>query len=221
MDNSIRKELANLRQSGDTSADFTAANVVDGDNNSTEVFEQTGFTTSIRKISCSILELVIKEPSPKLTDRERTIPAGEYGILDGNDQPLLVKSSELLINSDGSSDRDLLPGVNILGQYTNKDGHQYEVISFLYNKLDANGNPETDERVIIMTGVGYGEHPGHPGQPPTWYLVGPQIGTQSHDIDGGIILNQLDIEIPSKNFSVACITGNLLGVAILANPALR
>jgi hypothetical protein len=154
---------------------------------------------------------------PQLTDREKTIPNGEYGLLDGNDKPILIEPSKLLIDLNSSSDRDLFPGAKIQGQYTDKDG-QYNVISFLYNKLDTNGNLEKDKRVIIMTGIGYGEHPGHPGQPPTWYLVGPQIGTQSHDTSENIKLNQFDKEIPSKNFSIACIIDNPLGEAILANP---
>jgi len=157
---------------------------------------------------------------PQLAGKEKNISTGEYGLLDGSDKPILVEPSKLLISPDGSSDNNLFPGAKILGQYTDKDG-QHDVVSFLYHKLDANGELETDERIIIMTGIGYGEHPGHPDQPPTWYLVGPQIGAQSRGTDEAIKLNQLNQEIPSKNFSIACITGNPLGEAILANPARR
>ena len=147
----------------------------------------------------------------QLTGQEKFIPGGEYGLLDGSDKPVLVELDKLSI----SSNRDLFPGVKIQGQYTSDDG-QHDVISFLYHKLDANGALETAERVIILTGIGYGEHPGHINQPPTWYLVGPQIGTINEQIE----LDQLDFNKPisSKNFSVACISGNPLGEAILANP---
>jgi hypothetical protein len=150
---------------------------------------------------------------PHLAGRELLVAAGEYAMLEGTEEPLAYNANKVVT----AGTLNPLPGVTQYGKYREANGLSRPIVSFRYHKLDAEGQLEDVDRVIIQTGIGYGEHDGHPGQPPTWYLVGPQISTLSRktglftsvETDGAII--------QPKHFSVACITDGPLGQAILAN----
>lgn len=160
---------------------------------------------------------------PDLEEKKRIVQPGEYRVLDGDDQPLRTDGDRIHFYDNGGPvnyrPRGLV-GVQARGWYeTGKIGEPKEIVSFLYHKRGDDGNLETEERAIVLTGIGYGEHPGHVGQEPTWYLVGPQIGTFDHQT-GELLTFVGDHEAVSpKNFSIACITGGPLGEPVLANPA--
>lgn len=83
------------------------------------------------------------------------------------------------------------------------EGIGLPIVAFNYAKTDMSGVRETNERVMIWDGEGFGVHAGHTGQEPAQYLVGRQIGTFS---DG-----QLVIDVPKdggrRNFSMDSIVG--------------
>ena len=159
-----------------------------------------------------------------LWGKERSVQPGEYKLLDGTDEPAHIKSGQMFVITEGPQSVDVMPGVHHRGMYSSeglasRDGKQERIISFLYHKFGADGQLETTERAIIFMGIGYGVHPGHQGQEPTWYLVGHQLGTidpETRQLHG---FPDHDMEIPAKHFSIACITGGPLGEPVLANPA--
>lgn len=155
-----------------------------------------------------------------LEEKKELVQPGEYKVVDGDDEPLQVDSGKVhIFDDDGPKDyKPGLPGVYLRGWYGIDGEEPKEIVSFLYHKLDNDGNLETEERAIILTGIGYGEHTGHTGQTPTWYLVGPQIGTFEHESGQSIDFVD-DSTVSAKNFSVACITDGPFGEPILANPA--
>lgn len=158
-----------------------------------------------------------------LEEKKRTVQPGEYKVLDGDDQPLRTDGDRVRFYDKGGPVNYKprgLSGVYLRGWYETGEGMgAKEIVSFLYHKFNGEGNLETEERAIILTGIGYGEHPGHVGQEPAWYLVGPQIGTFDHET-GELLTFVGDHEaVAPKNFSIACITGGPLGEPVLANPA--
>jgi hypothetical protein len=163
---------------------------------------------------------------PHLEEARLQVQPGEYKLLEGNDKPITFNERKFRkymggYNPDNEFSR-IIPGVHAVGMYSeaglDQTGEFTRLASFLYHKQDANGELEKVERVIIYTGTGYGEHPGHPGQPPSWYLVGPQIGTLDPETKELTYLPKEGEEVAAKNFSVACISGGPLGEPILANP---
>jgi hypothetical protein len=155
---------------------------------------------------------------PSLWPEQQEVGPGEYKLVDGKDEPISTQAGEIIIITEGNQlHPDPLPGVHSRGIYKMSD----RIVSFLYHKTDASGELETTERAIVLQGIGYGEHPNHKGQPPTWYLVGPQIGTIDHETGRVVSMPEADIEIPAKHFSVACITDGPLGEPLLANPTLQ
>ncbi len=115
-----------------------------------------------------------------------------------------------------------LPGIYHRGSWRELDDQGNEVnlpvISFLYNKKSRAGELEAEERLVILRGFGYGSLlPDHKGQPPTWYLIGADIGKVDHQT-GQITTLAEPGDLKVKNFSVACINDGPLGQALLANP---
>ncbi len=156
---------------------------------------------------------------PALYGKNLGVPRGEYRLLQGSDKPAQIRHGQIdIITGDQQLFGDPFTGVHARGLYQDAHGNTKPIVSFLYHKLDDTGRLETTERAIIFEGVGFGEHPGHKGQPPTWYLVGPQIGTIDHETGEVVSMPQADVEIPAKHFSMACITDGPLHRLILANP---
>lgn len=159
---------------------------------------------------------------PSLNHKTLSIKAGEYGMRKGEDRPIDFDPANLAIFDDNQVTDDPMSGVRYRGWYREQapDGEENlrQVVSFLYHKLDSTGALETTERAIIWEGIGFGEHPGHAGQEPTWYLVGPQIGTFDTQTGDFSAVPEAGV-IEPKHFSLACITDGPLGEAILANPA--
>ncbi|MDB5175797.1 MAG: hypothetical protein JWM81_655 [Candidatus Saccharibacteria bacterium] len=155
-------------------------------------------------------------PFPWLRGVERQVPPGKYLLVDGAAPTIRFDARNLLDRPAENRVLASMPGIHHHGVYAASAAKKEPVISFLYHKLSSDGQPETTERLIIFEGIGYGEHSAHKGQPPTWYLVGPQIGT----ITSGTApdFEPSDSYLDSKHFSIACITGGPLGEAILANP---
>lgn len=157
-------------------------------------------------------------PFPSLEGAERAVRRGDYRVVDGSDAPLWLAPDDLdVMGRPGQYYPNLLPGVRMRGTYSAGD-RELPIVSFLYNKLDSDGQRERDQRVIIATGIGYGVHPGHTGQPPTWYLVGPKVGTIDHVTGEFVSSVRHTAETPANNFSIACITNGPFGVPLLANP---
>lgn len=97
---------------------------------------------------------------------------------------------------------------------------KYAVVSFLYHKRGRDGNLEEADRVVVVSGLGAGVHPDHHGQDPTFYVVGPQIGTWDMATDTYAFVPK-DTALFSKNFSLDCMTFGVCSEnPILANPAL-
>lgn len=201
------------------------AEVVEGNDASARVLEKAGFGRAIGRVVGRLSFEVTQQPRilfPSLYGRHQLVDAGEYEVLHGTDALVQVSRDRLWIVTEGPSfNRDPFPGIHDRGLHA-EPGRGQRIISFLYHKLDPEtGQLERDERVIIWEGIGYGEHSGHQGQPPTWYLVGSQIGTIDHEtgefVPVASLTEQAGADIPAKHFSMACIDGPL-GFAILANP---
>jgi hypothetical protein len=157
---------------------------------------------------------------PSLMGKERTVEADTYKLLEGVDTIIRLRTEGITIfDRNHMPYSDPLPGIKYRGVYTDHNDNRLNLISFLYHKTDQEGRLETIERAIVLEGIGYGEHPGHAGQPASWYLVGPQIGTFYH-ITGTPTIDENDSVIIAKAFSIACITNGPLGDPILANPKL-
>ncbi len=156
---------------------------------------------------------------PVLTEREQQVGPGDYRVISGDDSPVDFDPGSL----DGSVPeytKDLIPGVRTIAQHWELDGEQnpvaFPVVSFLYNKVNPKtGGLETEERVLVLRGRGYGEHPGHQGQAPARYLVGSQIGTRNPET-GEVEIPQTPRTIPVKHFSEACIVAGPYQETILA-----
>ena len=156
-----------------------------------------------------------ESPFPSLAGKELAVPAGEYRLISGSDEPIQFDPSRFDELAD--ADYPTLAGQHFRGLYMLDNGTSCSVLSFLYHKLDAQGNLEETERAVIATGVGYGEYPSHEGQPRTWYIVGAQIGTVDPRF-GDFDINAAPGLITPKNFSMACMVGNPFGEPLLANP---
>jgi hypothetical protein len=162
-------------------------------------------------------------PHFSVRGREKTVKPGDYELLQGSSDALQIKASRIHIVPEGQPQIQTDPylGVHSRGLYVGEDPEQnLPVVSFLYHKNGPDGRLETIERLIISTGIGYGAHPGHVGQDPTWYLVGAQIGTFDHGTGQIVSMVEGEASIETKAFSIACIAGGPLGDPILANPAL-
>ena len=148
-----------------------------------------------------------------------TIGSGEYFLLQGNAKPFKFNCDSLDLfpkSADGPC-----AGVGHLGEYyyldeTGKD-ISLPVVAFLYQKWNRYGHRESEQRVVIMTGLGYGTHPEHEGRQPSEYLVGPQIGTYNKKTNILTSLNDSQEIIEPNHFSIACIVGNPYGKVISAN----
>lgn len=187
---------------------------------SMHVSENAGLQLAARGSKWFTYELIGERPCPfpSLEGLEHTVEKGDYRKINGSDATLLLTPDDLdIIRRPNQHYPELLPGVRMQGVYStgNRD---LPIVSFLYNKLDGNGQRERDPRVIIAEGIGYGVHSGHLGQPPTWYLIGPKVGTINHQTGEFESAIQSATEVPSNNFSIACITGGPFGVPMLANP---
>lgn len=166
------------------------------------------------------LELERPRVFPQLEAKAGQVQPGQYELIDGSADSLFVVRDQIVPHSKAPNPyKPAVSGVNGIGLYIHSgpNAGAKPIVSFLYHKLDAQGNLEMDERVIILTGTGYGEHPGHAGQDPTWYLVGAQIGTIDHET--GLFVRSVDNEsVQPKHFSLACISDGPLGEPVLANP---
>jgi hypothetical protein len=150
----------------------------------------------------------------------REVEPGEYKRMRGSNDALEVRSGMIfLLEGDAPRHSDPIPGVHLRGYYDPRgDGESSQpVVSFLYHKLDSEGNLETTERGIVLEGIWFGVYLDHIGQEPSWYIVGPQIGTFDRDT-GDLITVEYGESIEAKNFSVACVDGNPFGEPVLANP---
>lgn len=161
-------------------------------------------------------------PLAHLWSQAHEVPAGEYRLLQGSDEPAQIRPGQIYVITEGPSSPDILPGVHNRGVYNSegigsRQGENEQILSFLYHKHDSEGKLEVTERAIIFRGIGYGMRPGHAGQEPTWYLVGPQLGTIDPETRQAIGFPDSDIEIPAKHFSISCITDGPLGEPVLAN----
>lgn len=110
------------------------------------------------------------------------------------------------------------PGVTNRGNYGSERAGILPVGSFMYFKNDKTGALEVNERLIIITGMGYGVHPDHAGQPESEYLIGAQIGVIEADTRKPKLAFAMGELIVPKNFSVSCIVG-AVDCPILANPS--
>lgn len=157
---------------------------------------------------------------PQYYREQSRVQAGEYKLVDGTDAPVETKAGRIMTYKNDEQDLDRrLPGIKVRGHYFDDEHGRSQIVSFLYYKQNSEGELETEERVILFGGIGYGELlPDHAGQPPTWYIIGPQLGTfdpETREFHG---FPEEDVKIPAKNFSIACIVGGPLGEPILANP---
>lgn len=206
--------------------DKVYAKVVDGNKKSEHVLERAGFSLAKSEDDVLIFDFQEREPVlfPSLDGKEQDVAPGDYKLLQGSDEPAQIREGQIhIITEDGQLNSVPLPGIHSRGLYNSgglseMQGQNEQIVSFLYNKLGEDGQLETSERAIIFRGIGYGVHPGHTGQPPTWYLVGPQIGTIDHETGQIITMPEEDTEVSAKHFSIACITDGPLGKPILANP---
>lgn len=160
-------------------------------------------------------------PFPELAGKEEEVGSGEYKILEGSDAEIVINPISLIILplSPDTEPSDLIEGVHNSGLYTDDyNKKKYPVVSFLYHKHNSEGELESTERVLVLTGIGYGEHPGHLGQPPTWYLIGADVG-RIDPSSGDFRLTEPGPEhgMLPKSFSLACITNGPFGDPILAN----
>ncbi|MCA9324822.1 hypothetical protein KDA23_02000 [Candidatus Saccharibacteria bacterium] len=152
---------------------------------------------------------------PHVSDKET------YSMINGNAEDTQYDPDYLVFGQ--FSAEGPLPGVRYVGEYV-ETGSQGEpvnlpVVSFLYHKIGPDGQLETQERVVIWRGVGYGTHPGHSGQEPTYYLSGSQIGAIDHATGRFSRLETEAQVIASKQFSIDCITDGPNETIVLANPA--
>jgi hypothetical protein len=156
---------------------------------------------------------------PGFVEREVNIPYYRYEVLSGSDKEVQFdpKGLDFYINDIGGP----IDGVKFFGEYSYIDETGAEVsvpvVSFLYHKKDELGLLETQERLIILMGEGWGVHPEHKGQKQSEYLIGLQIGSVDHETGK---LNSLQLEprvIAPKHFSVACIQDGPYGSPVLAN----
>ncbi|MET0779734.1 MAG: hypothetical protein ABWY71_02770 [Candidatus Saccharimonadales bacterium] len=87
------------------------------------------------------------------------------------------------------------------------------VVSLRYYKAGSNGAPETEARIIALDGFGYGVHPGHAGEKPTWYLYGAHLGNTVVD-EAGVVVGTSYLppdQVQEKHFSMARIVDGPLG----------
>lgn len=153
------------------------------------------------------------------TDRLRET---EYRIDPGAVVELAVDADKIMgigTSYDATEAQQLLDrqvgGVQVVGFYSHGDTY-YPIVTFLYHKVK-DDVPETNPRVVIMTGRGHGVHPEHAGQEPSDYLVGVQIGEVD---EHGTLHIFADKEGPdqAKSFSTDCIWGGTRGYnPVLAN----
>lgn len=168
----------------------------------------------------------------RLQPLSQEIESGAYNILLGgqevgefngdNFRPTLTKADR--------ERASLIPGLTFWGDYFISSDKSHPVVSFNYYKLDKFGDLETNHRLIVWTGTGYGVHPEHAGQNPSWYIVGPQLGTvypnygDTSGVDAGSSALASAAEgngrsTKIKNFSLDCIVGNPnTKYPVLANP---
>jgi len=160
------------------------------------------------------------------------IESGAYNILLGG-QPVGEFNGDNFRPALTKADRErasLISGLTFWGDYFISSDKSHPVVSFNYYKLDKFGDLETDHRLIVWTGTGYGVHPDHDGQDPSWYIVGPQLGTikpNYTDISGVDAGSKVVASVAEgngrstkiKNFSLDCIVGNPnTKYPVLANP---
>lgn len=138
-----------------------------------------------------------------------------YEVEIGDDDPIHFDMDKLAL--DGSPSESSIPGVYNIGRYHENSRSILPIVSILYNKLDPNGIYETEERVLVLQGIGQGVHPGHTGQQPAHYLIGSQIGT-CHPGSKGVSLLLAEGRIEPKHFSMDCVVG-YLPEPVLANPS--
>lgn len=156
---------------------------------------------------------------------EKPVARGDYQVVSGDDSAVAFEPSRVSILRNDAQQHNIIRGATLRGWYEaeSPDGEAtpLPILSFLYHKLDPNtGALENAERVIISTGVGYGEHLGHIGQPPSWYIVGAHIG--SFDSQTGQITDMPNDPrvVEPKHFSMDCVSGWSLSEPLLANPQL-
>ena len=149
-----------------------------------------------------------------LVEQTVGVKPGEYSKLAGSDDPIIFEPDNFKL-IDGLL--EAMAGVKLVGWYS-QEGAELPIIAFSYHKTDpATGDLEVPERVTVLRGIGYGERKDHPGQAPTWYFIGPQLGTRNAKT-GEITAVPSDGEsISAKNFSISCINGGPFGTT-LANP---
>lgn len=142
----------------------------------------------------------------------------EYRVVQGSNEPIRIQFGSIHKRQRNDDSNDPMPGVRYRGVYAAEKG-DLEIVSFLYHKTNPKtGKLEAEERLVIQEGLGFGVHPGHVGQPASWYIVGPQIGTV--DRSTGEVhydTGHNDLVIP-KHFSIACIVDGPLGEPLLADP---
>lgn len=156
---------------------------------------------------------------PWLISQENHVPEDQYRVINGNGDILKFEYNNLDFYVDDQEGP--FEGVKYQGEYSYIDETEAEVslpvISFLYNKQTTDGTLETQERMIILTGVGFGTHPGHVGQKPSEYLIGVQVGTIDHKTGMLTTLRTASDMVEPKHFSIACIQGNPYGETELAS----
>lgn len=142
-------------------------------------------------------------------------------LVEGNSDPLdvshITEDSFYPITEKPCNLFDSLDGIKVIGEYTAEDGKTLPIVSFLYHKIK-NGKVEVTERVIAVTGITYGVHEAHAGQPSTHYITGVQIGTLD-PVTGQVTLAEpSDKPVAPNNYSLDCIVGGSCGDnPVLAN----
>lgn len=109
-----------------------------------------------------------------------------------------------------------LPGFYVLGSEEIDQPPLSKVVSFTYFKQQTGAEPT--DRILNITGVGYGVHPNHlgvldsvgnveiPPEKPGWYLIGDQIGTIN--LNTGEVLSDI---VGERAFPLARIVEGPLG----------
>lgn len=149
---------------------------------------------------------------------EKVANPDEYRVILGSDSSIRIQLGSIHEERRLDKSKDPIPGVYYRGTYTAKEG-TLEIVSFLYHKTNpTTGKLETEERLVVQEGLGYGVHPGHVGQPPSWYIIGSQIGTVDRSTGQVNYTIWHNAVVDPKHFSIACIVDGLQGESLLANP---
>jgi hypothetical protein len=132
-----------------------------------------------------------------------SIALGEYQAFSGT-EPLIYNPGQLRIGE--KPDETWPPGITHVGVYaeTDESGQttEWPVVAFGYDNPNSHpGTPANPQRrVVIVPGIGGGEHEGHRGQGRSRYIIGPQINATGESLPFTVTQ-----ELSPKHFAVDCV----------------